>query len=172
MDVLLVFESMYGNTARVAESIAEGMEHADVRLTLRNVDDAGDVDVSAFDMLIVGGPTHAHGMTRSATRRTAIDDEKNTYDDPSVGAGLRDWLGGLPAVVGLPAATFDTRFDRSPLLTGEASKGIERRLRGLRFDVRERKSFFVDTSNQLVDGQLKRAWAWGRSLASMFVPVV
>jgi hypothetical protein len=171
MDVLLVYESMYGNTARIAEAIARGLELDDVTVTRRNVDDVADVTPEGFDLLIVGGPTHAHGMTRPTTRRTAVDDKKNDYDDPTVGTGLRAWLDGLAPIPGRHAAAFDTRFDKSPLLVGEASKGIAHRLQGLHADVIERKSFFVDTQNQLVPGELDKAEHWGRRLAETLTPV-
>src|SRR5215211_2477158 len=106
MDVFLVYESMYGNTARVAEAIARGLELDDVVVTLRNVDDLAGTQADAFDLLIVGGPTHAHGMTRSTTRQTAIDDKKNDYDDPTLGEGLRGWLDALPPMAGRHAAAF------------------------------------------------------------------
>jgi Flavodoxin len=170
MDVLVVYESMFGNTARVAEAIARGLRHDDTVVTLRNVDDVADEDIAAYDLLVVGGPTHAHGMSRAGTRRMAFDDRANDYVDPTIGDGLRGWLEELGEMTGKHAAAFDTRFERSPLLVGEASKGIARRLQHLRFDVIERKSFFVTTENELLPGELDKAEHWGRRLAGMLAP--
>lgn len=170
MNVLLVYESMYGNTAHIAEAIGEGLGHNGSTLTMRNVDDVADVDAGSFDLLVVGGPTHAHSMTRSGTRKTAIDDEKNTYEDPTLGDGLRGWLDGLAPAMGHRAAAFDTRFDKPTILVGEASKGIEKRLHHHGYHVLERKSFFVDTKNELLNGELDRARAWGRTLVTQLAP--
>lgn len=64
MKIAIVYESIYGNTAAVAQAVAEGLR------------DLGDVDVRAVseesfeaDMLVVGAPTHAHGLPSSMTRK-------------------------------------------------------------------------------------------------------
>jgi flavodoxin len=170
VNVLLVYESMYGNTAHIAEAVGEGLTHDGSTVAMRNVDDVADVDPGSFDLLVVGGPTHAHSMSRTATRRTAIDDQKNTYEDPTLGDGLRAWLEGLTTVAGRRAAAFDTRFDKPSILVGEASKGIEKRLHHNGYHVLERKSFFVDPKNELLEGELHRAQAWGRALVSQLAP--
>lgn len=52
------------------------------------------------------------------------------------------------------AAAFDTRVHASALLTGQASKGITKRLRTHGFDlVVDGESFFVDKSNHLEAGR-------------------
>ncbi len=69
MDALVVVESVFGNTRAVAEAIAAGL--AD-RMTVRVVDVAdAPTAVTGLDLLVVGGPTHAFGMSWSATRRSA-----------------------------------------------------------------------------------------------------
>jgi hypothetical protein len=108
-------------------------------------------------------------MTRTATRKTAIEDEKNRYEEPTMGPGLRDWLGGLHGDAH-PATAFDTRFDGPAALTGSASKGIAKGLarHGFRL-VADRESFLVTNENTLVDGELERARAWGTTLSSLLV---
>jgi hypothetical protein len=71
MNALIVYESMYGNTRLIAQAIAEGLGGATVQSTRE------DADVSA-DLLIVGGPTHMHGLTTSASRRMAADASRRT----------------------------------------------------------------------------------------------
>jgi hypothetical protein len=121
--------------------------------------------VSDHELLVVGAPTHAHGMSRETTRATAVKDTTNTYEDPTVGEGLRGWLDSLPAGDGRPAAAFDTRIDAPAFLTGAASKGIERQLghRGYQACL-ARESFLVTKENHLVEGEMARARAWGTSL--------
>jgi hypothetical protein len=165
MRALIVYESMYGNTAEIARAIAEGIIAADGEATLRNVDDVMPTEVTDHELLVVGGPTHAHGMSRATTRATAVQDTKNSYEDPTVGDGLRAWLDSLPAGDGRAAAAFDTRIDAPAFLTGAASKGIERQLghRGYQACL-ARQSFLVTKENRLVDGEMARARAWGASL--------
>ena len=87
--------------------------------------------------------------------------EPGAADEP----GLRRWLHELPEVQDARAATFDTRLDRSPLLTGTAARGIARRLRRRGYDVVGSESFLVeDSEGPLEAGELDRARAWGTQL--------
>ncbi len=65
------------------------------------------------------------------------------------------------------AAAFDTRVHASTLVTGQASKGIAKRLHRHGFDtIVEPESFFVDKHNHLEPDEAERATAWGRTLAT------
>jgi hypothetical protein len=164
MLALVVYESMYGNTQRIAQAIGDGLTRSGIEVRVVAVDDADAVvDV---DLLIVGGPTHAHGMSSSSTRLTAQTDEKNAFDDPTVGAGLRGWLKDLPGGDGRPAVAFDTRFRHSALLTGSAAKGIARRLDHDGYhQAAAPESFFVTKDNTLEAGEVERAEAWAEGVA-------
>ncbi|MDV7245291.1 MULTISPECIES: flavodoxin domain-containing protein [Rhodococcus] len=169
MRTLIVYESMYGNTHAVAEAIARGICAAGDVTTIP-VSQAPQQDVSSYDLLIVGGPTHVHGMSRESTRRGAVEaaekPESNLALEPdAASAGLREWLDGLTVDEG-NAAAFDTRIDKPALITGRASKGISKKLRHLGFElVADPESFLVDTNTQLVDGEEARAQHWGQMLA-------
>jgi flavorubredoxin len=72
MKALVVYESMYGNTHVVANRIAEGMRGR------AGVDVVGACDatiemVAEADILVVGGPTHVHGMSSERSRAAATD---------------------------------------------------------------------------------------------------
>ena len=60
MEVAVVYESIFGNTRLVAETIAEGLRSADagVQVALLPVANATDDKVGEVDLLVVGGPTH------------------------------------------------------------------------------------------------------------------
>jgi hypothetical protein len=161
---LIVYESMFGNTAAVARAISEGLAARGAEPTLVAVDDAVAGEIRSYDLLVVGGPTHAHGVSRAATRRTARSDERNSYDDPTKGEGLRRWIARLPEG-GPPAAAFDTRLDAPALVTGSASKGIAARLRDRGYPVVGRESFLVTKQNTMVNGELELAATWGATLA-------
>ena len=72
MKALVVYESMYGNTHTVAAAIAEGLSGlADVEVV--PVEGASTERLEAADLIVVGGPTHAHSMSRPSTRKGAAD---------------------------------------------------------------------------------------------------
>jgi hypothetical protein len=86
-----------------------------------------------------------------------------------VGIGARGWIDTLPnGARGPRVATFDTRAHKPALLVGSAAAGISRRLRQHGYALAaEPESFFVEgTSGPLEEGELERAWEWGRTLAS------
>ena len=171
MRALVVYESMFGNTHAVAQHIAEGIE-ALVEAKVVAVDDATPELLAAVDLVVVGGPTHVHGISSERSRSGAVDmaakDDDLELDPHAYGEGLRDWFDDLADDVGVGrrAAAFDTRVHASTLLTGQASKGIAKRLRTHGFDLMaDGESFFVDKSNHLEPGEIDRATAWGHRLA-------
>ncbi len=164
MKIVVVYESLFGNTMKIAEAVAEGLAGAGPVTTV----EIGELDLEVLegvDLLVVGGPTHAHGMSRSMTREAA---RKTAPNEPhlSRGGGLRDGLARFPRVDGVDAAAFDTRFDRSIAFVGSAARGFARILRGRGYRlVAVPESFFVaDTEGPLLDGELDRARAWGAGL--------
>jgi hypothetical protein len=169
MRALVAYESMYGNTRQIAEAIAEGLKPlGDVEVVSVNHGDAGSPDDA--DLVVAGGPTHMHGLATSMSRKGAADaaKEEDVELEPHAGdgPGLRKWLSEREGK-GKRAAAFDTRIDKSPMLTGAASRGIAKRLRRRGYDlVGDPESFFVeDSEGPLADGELDRAKAWGASLA-------
>jgi Flavodoxin domain len=169
MSALVVFESVYGNTRAVAEAVAEGLQPlGDVRIS--PVHEAASALVEDADVLVVGGPTHMHGLATSQSRRLAIQAGEEDGVEVEAGAreepGLRRWLSERSGR-GAKAASFDTRLDRSPLLTGVAARGIARRLRRRGYElIGDPESFLVeDSEGPLVEGELGRARAWGAHLA-------
>jgi hypothetical protein len=148
----VICESSFGNTRAIAEAIAETLD-AEV---LSAVD---PIDLDEVDLLVVGAPTHVHGLPGERSRRAAV--EQGGSDGP----GVREWLEELPRGRGR-AAAFDTRFDKPAFLTGSAAKGIAKRLRHRGFElVAEPESFFVlGTEGPLQDGELERAAEWAVAL--------
>ena len=172
MRALVVYESLYGNTHLIAERIAHGIgELAEVDLT--SVHDVTDEQLAWAEVLVVGGPTHVHGMSTSMSRRSGVEaaakpDSGLTVEPDGEGPCLRGWFSALGLVHARHAAAFDTRMDRSAVLTGRASKGIAKRLKTHGCDLVEPpESFLVDVHNHLVEGEAERAEAWGRTLAGV-----
>ena len=125
MKVVIVYESMYGNTHHVASAIGVGF-HGVADVSVVAVEEASQQLVDASDLLVVGGPTHVHGMSRPSTRKAAVEalakNEALELDPDAEGPGLRAWFQNLLHRAGR-AAAFDTRMHGPPLLTG---RGIER----------------------------------------------
>jgi hypothetical protein len=169
MRALIVYETMYGSTRTVAEHIALGLADR-FDATLVPVAEATSELVADADLLVCGGPTHAHGLSRPGTRRMAVDgarkDQSLEVVPGAAGPGLREWTESLERREGVIAAAFDTRIDGPSVLTGRAAKAIARRLhrRGYTLAVAP-GSFLVDKTNHLLADQPARAKAWGAALA-------
>ncbi|MTD59193.1 flavodoxin family protein [Amycolatopsis pithecellobii] len=165
MRALVVYESMFTNTEKVAKAIVEGLG-ADVSAEVVNVDDAPD-ELAGVDLLVVGGPTHVHGMTRPSTRKAAA--EQATGDVRSH-IGVREWLATLKSPpAALCAAAFDTRLNKPRWLTGSAARGVAKELKRSRIKlVTAPQSFYVTgaTPPELADGECARARDWGSALAT------
>ena len=169
MRTVIVYESMFGSTRAIAESIASGVSAAGDAIVLL-VGAATRDTLKTADLLVVGGPTHAHGMTSRQSRAGSPQYAEKSHGDLQLepdfeGPGLRDWFHDQPSLP-MHAAAFDTRASGPELLTGRASKGIASRLhdKGCSL-VMKPESFLVDKSHHLLDGELERAREWGEALA-------
>ncbi len=165
MNAIVVYESMYGNTRAIAEAVAEGLGG----VPALSVTEAA-AKRQGVDLIVVGAPTHMHGLPTTRSRQMAAEgahEDGGTRVEPSATEepGLRAWLKDLAPDAAHHAAAFDTRLDRSPWLTGVASRGIARRLRHRGIDVIGTESFLVeDAEGPLEEGELDRARAWGAEL--------
>jgi flavodoxin len=145
MQSVVIYDSEYGNTQALAEAIAAELEIAGT-VQIQNARTGTVALPSDLGLLVVGGPTQAHGVTPP----------------------LRTQLDSLTShrLQGVAAATFDTRARGPRFLTGAASRGIASRLehKGANL-VLEPESFLVDgKEGPLVEGELERARAWARSV--------
>jgi hypothetical protein len=171
--IVVVYESMFGNTRTIGEAIAEGLRSlGDVRAG--TVDEIMPNDARTASLIVAGGPTHAHGMARpNAHESVARMDSHHKYGPVLAGReSMRGWLERLPAG-SASAAAFDTRFDKPRWLTGSAAKKIAALFRGKGYSVVATESFFVQTTGgPLADGERERALLWGRSLAAHLATAV
>ncbi|TFC30685.1 flavodoxin family protein [Cryobacterium sp. TMT1-3] len=165
MRALVVYESLWGNTKQVARAVADRLGGVG---TVDIVDsDAAPTTVDGYDLLVVGGPTHAFSMTRAATRAEAV----KSHSAPHAPArGIREWLNELtrPAAA-IPAVTFDTRVDK-PRMPGSAAKAARHELRSLGFEtVVKQETFRVHGyEGPLLEAELERASAWaGEAIAAL-----
>jgi hypothetical protein len=162
MRAVVIFESMFGNTETIARSIASGLSST---MTV-DVEEVGAAPTSIpvdVDLVVVGGPTHAFGMSR---RRTREDAGRRDSDVVSRGNGIREWASSLPnGHAGLVGATFDTKVLK-PRLPGSAARGAEKLLRrhGIETTVHPESFFVTDMKGPLVEGETERARKWGEQL--------
>lgn len=164
MQAIVVVESMFGNTREVAAAIARGITAAGADVTVADVDGA-PTRMGELDLLVAGGPTHAFGLSRKATREAAVEKGAEATSG-AVDAGLRDWLGvATPGASVIAAAAFDTRIKKRGV-PGSAARTAHRLLRRAGFRViAPPTSFWVEqTSGPLTTGEVDRAVAWGTEL--------
>ncbi|MFA5835331.1 MAG: flavodoxin domain-containing protein [Bellilinea sp.] len=151
MKALVIFESVYGNTEKVARAIGAGLAAAGEVLVV-SAAEAKPEQLTGLDLLVVGSPTQAFGPI----------------------AGTKEFLKTLPvhALKGMKVAAFDTRIPvaevNSKALTfmagafGYAAEKIAKGLkaRGGAEVVAPAGFFVVDKEGPLKDGELERAAAW------------
>ena len=161
MRVMVVYESIWGNTEQIAREIAAGIGGETVEVVdAASAPPAVDSDV---DLLVVGGPTHAFSMTSASTRESAR--QQGATRIPA--SGIREWLERLSSPgKAVPVATFDTRTV-SPRLPGSAAKKAMKRLVGLGFRPAAKPETFGvhGYSGPIADGELERARQWGAEIA-------
>jgi hypothetical protein len=165
---LVVYESVFGDARTIALAIAAGMG---TRLPV-DVVEARDAPAQVSPdvrMLVVGGPNHAFGMPKEATREGAIRDYG--ADIPDVDFGLHEWLDTVHLPPIMNAAAYDTRMDHPKLVTrfDHAARTEEKLLRGLGATLAAPAEHFfvVDAKGPLADGEEDRARRWGRALGEL-----
>lgn len=161
MNVTIVYETVFGTTRALARALADGVQQADphAEVAVLSVDEAAP-DRLPPGLLLVGGPTHAFGMSRPGTRRSGREGKDAAAAGTATRSGVREWLARLaPVGAGSKAAAFSTKLP--PRFAGNAAVGIARRLRHLGYDVVGHEGFTVGSATgPLSDGERDRARAW------------
>lgn len=162
MKVLLVVESMFGNTAAVAEAIAAGLRGASAEVDLVAAGHAPNP--ADADLVLIGAPTHNLGLPTPKSREIAA-----TQGAEVPASGAAEWLAALGRFDGCRVAAFDTAVPS--VFSGSAAKQIVQRARRLGATILDRQSFRVAGSPPVLgDGELARAEGWGRDLAAKASP--
>ncbi len=155
MKTLVVYDSYFGNTEKIALSIAGVFMTNDHQLAYR-ADQAGESLPDDLDLLIIGAPTQKFQAT----------------------AGIKAFIGKLPKeqLRGLKIAVFDTRVSTDDVkaaflrflinLFGYAAPKLRKLLarKGAK-PVGEPEGFYVkDTKGPLHEGELERSEKWARKI--------
>src|SRR5207302_9131433 len=88
---LVVYESWFGNTQRIAEEITDVLA-AEGDVAVLSVDDPFP-SLLHVDLVILGAPTHVHGLSSGRSRQGAIDQCGGAGE---TGIGVRGWIEQLP----------------------------------------------------------------------------
>ena len=175
MKAIVVFESMYGNTRHIAEAIADGLRWSMPTEAVLARDAAG-MDLVDVELVVVGGPTHAWGLSSKRTREGAKQDAAKHPDhildaaQPSI--GIREWLENAHFHHQCRGVSFDTRLDKPQALTGSAAKSIERRFHRVGLTSFDKPHSFKVTgmAGPLAPGEIERAAQWGEAMGRTLVP--
>ncbi|RZT16765.1 hypothetical protein EV649_4298 [Kribbella sp. VKM Ac-2569] len=169
-NALIVYESMFGNTERIARAVRDGLR-AYLPAETVPVNQAPDVVPADVRLLVVGGPTHAFSMSRLSTRQDAW--KQGGLVTP-VEVGIREWLAAMKQPAGdqvkrLQVTTFDTRIARVRRLPGSAARSAAKLLRRRGYQMlTTSESFFVnETTGPIRDVEIERAERWGAELGRL-----
>jgi flavodoxin-like protein len=162
MKAMVIYESQFGNTEAIARAVAEGLGAA-CEVTLADVSTVPST--AGQDLLVLGGPTHAFGLSRPRTREDA--GRMATVRRGATEIGLREYLNLSPTLAGLAAATFDTRIDK-PRLPGSAARKAAHQLRrlGCRMVAAPESFRVTGTLGPLLAGESDRARRWAEGIAA------
>jgi flavodoxin len=161
MKVVVVYESVWGNTAAIARAIAEGIGPEAPALSTA---EASATVLTDTDLIVAGAPVHGFRLPTDGTRESIRKNPGKTSAPPDLShPSLRSWLDALPKGHGRFAA-FETRIWWSPR---GATGTIARKLRRAGYDQVGKPHRFVvkGKDGPLRDGELERAREWGAELA-------
>jgi flavorubredoxin len=142
MNTIVVYDSQYGNTERIAQTISETLRTFGTARAIR-VDLAHQNSLEGVDLLIVGSPTQGFRPT------LAIQSFLGHLSDESFNR--------------MAVACFDTRF-HGFLWGSSAAPRMAKQLRALGAELLAApESFFVQSMKKegpLLDGEVERAATW------------
>ncbi|HAQ55884.1 MAG TPA: hypothetical protein DCR44_00525 [Acholeplasmatales bacterium] len=156
MNILILYDTVFGNTKKIAEAVADGFSAAKAKVRLIHAGEAVPTDVATADLVVVGSPTRAFRPT-AATMKAV----KNPLFD----------------FTGKKFAAFDTRIDPEEIKSGffrkivtsfgYAADAIEKTLlkRGA-VKIAEAHPFIVtgDQGTVLRKRETETAFDWARTL--------
>jgi flavodoxin len=146
MKALVVYDSVYGNTEKIARAIGEAIAPSGEVKVLR-VGEANPSELTSVDLLIVGSPTHAGRPV------PAVQDFLNKMAQASL--------------KGINVAAFDTRAtSKFAKIFGNAAGRIARHLtKKGGVPATSPEGFLVTgTKGPLKEGELERAAAWAKGI--------
>ena len=149
MNAVVIYDSQYGNTERIAQAIADAL-HAVGQARAVRIDLAHPIDLENLDLLVIGCPTQGWNITPA----------------------MKAYLEQIPAERwhDLAVACFDTRFRMPRWMTGSAAHVLGKNLRtmGASLLVPPESFFIYGKRGPLPADELHRAVGWARMLLTTF----
>jgi len=158
---VVVYESLWGNTAAIARAIAEGIG-PDTRAV--PTDEATGELLAGVDLIVAGAPVLGFRLPTEGMRASVRKDSKAPPADLEH-ASMRAWLAALRPGHGRGrSAAFETRFQRSP---GGSVGAISTALEEAGYPPVAKPAKFIVKGKYgpLQDGETDRARQWGADLA-------
>ncbi|MFX0140517.1 MAG: flavodoxin domain-containing protein [Candidatus Hodarchaeota archaeon] len=62
---LILYDSVYGNTKKVAMSLSRGLEAGGIYVDSSSIQDFDTIELKNYDIIGIGGPTHFHGASKA-----------------------------------------------------------------------------------------------------------
>jgi flavodoxin len=148
MNTLVVYDSQFGNTEKVALKISETLSEYGTSRALRVTEFTNDA-LRDVDLLVLGCPTQAwHSTPNMQTLIKALENGQ---------------------VRGFAVAEFDTRLDKPRWLTGSAASLMAKQLKDVGVSLSSPESFLVaGKEGPLEPGELDRAVEWAHQLRQAF----
>lgn len=163
MKAIVVYESLWGNTAAIGRAIAEGIGENTQAVT---TSDATADALAGADLVVVGAPVLGFSLPTENMRSNLRANPGKAPSPPDLEhPSVRAWMTALPKGGGSRFAAFETRIWWSP---AGATKAIERAMQGAGYRVLGKAQRFIVTGGYgpLKEGELERARQWGAQLAS------
>jgi len=164
MNAVVVYESLWGNTAAVARAIAEGLGPGVRALSTA---EATPTVLEGVELIVAGAPVLGFRLPTERMRQGALVNPGGRPPRPAdlSHPSMRSWLATLPHGNGRSAA-FDTQA-RGPF--GKSAPTIAQELEQAGYARLAEPVGFVVTGKfgPLREGELERARRWGSELAAL-----
>jgi flavodoxin len=159
MKAVVVYESLWGNTATIARAIAEGIGPECRALSTAQ---ACEAEMEGVDFVVAGAPILGFTLPTDSMRQQEATDRKAPKPANLSHPSMRNWLKTLQKGSG-HCASFETRIWWSP---GSSAKQILSALERTGYRPLGREKFLVTGGyGPLKDGEVERAREWGSKLA-------
>lgn len=163
MKAVVVYESLWGNTAAIAHAIAAGIGE---KARCLSTGEATPEAIKGADLIVAGSPVLAFRMPSEKVRANLHNETAAPHPPDLSHPPMQQWLKTVPPGQGRSAAAFDTRA-RGPF--GSASPAIAKSLVKQGYQAIGKPQGFIVTGKYgpLRDGEIDRAREWGAELATL-----
>ncbi|MFW9849163.1 MAG: flavodoxin domain-containing protein [Candidatus Thorarchaeota archaeon] len=146
--VIIVYESVYGNTKRVAEAIAEGIRKSgDVDCRVAKTGEIHTDEICDYDGILFGCPNHNQAPALNMTK--FLDRASIVHVAGKIGAVFDTYTGGNKGVA----------LSKLRSIVSDKFPGIEFIGDGFSAKVEGRKG-------PLVESEIERAWEFGKKIGN------